>query len=499
MRDSLARWVRDADALHHLDYFRVEADRDLAYIRRRAADYYLTLVGELFDYLREPIGEHREWDRLGNALACFGAEGDEAPFPASGVSRTEANLFAACAFYCGGFPASAYVTVRTQQDPHVELGGASAACFDLLGRPRTMRSEVGRRLLAALRRGDMDRLAGSWRAARDAAREAFATGPEAWIPARLLERLLQQFLQTNLRAVLPDGGSEFWSPLIASLVDQNMWQFFPSQIEAIQRGLLDDTVAFALQMPTGAGKTALCETLFALRAQRVVEIQRAGRLGWIRDTGTCARMVVAVEGELLPQRERWDDVEGPLEDGFVGTMLEWAWGQRELQVAVRNAYRLKGNEDTGPFREQFFNVVRLWISGAPFVEIGRRAGLTVDDLLGVYTHVVGFALQTLIEQAVALLERLVGERGETVAEAVTEFPEHLRFGVGTAAGRVLAGRGLRHRRAAVEVGNVLTLRAVTGDRDAMTLAVRRELEQDPDGWSERLGVLVLRRTLEDLA
>ena len=991
VRDSLARWVRDADAVHHLDYFRVEADRDLAYIRRRAADYYLSLVGELFDYLREPMEEDREWDRLGNALACFGAEGDEAPFPTSGVSRTEANLFAACAFYCGGFPASAYVTVRTQQDPHVELGGAAAACFDLLGRPRTMRSEVGRELLGALRRGDMDRLAESWRAARDGAREALTMGPEAWIPARLLERLLQQFLQTNLRAVLPDGGSEFWTPLIVSLVDQNMWQFFPSQVEAIQRGLLDDTVAFALQMPTGAGKTALCETLmfrhvksnddavavllvpyrslaselrntlvkrlnamrisarcayggtvptgdevgdldsvrvmvatpealsgilsadptffhrislvvcdeghlldspgrgvslelllarmrareggaprfvfvsaivpnieeinswlggtdasvvrsdyrpavaeyavlrasgggstttvalelhphedegtrysirqflrqedfywtnaathrrntykyttikaqavaaarkalpmgaaalfaankrgsqgavglagelmaqlrcgltlpepisfanersvhlafeylraeygdiwmgsealrvgavlhhgdipqetrevlegllrsgdvrlaictqtlaegvnlpirtlvlysverrgstgrperllgrdiknlvgragragsttrglvvcanpaqwqfvepvardhagepvggalvalmrrllgalarqrvtlsnellesrpplhalvdgvdatlidlateevgerefvgmargladetfasrkaelqrsrellrevFALRAQRVVEIQRAGRLGWIRDTGTCARMVASVEGELLPQRERWDDVEGPLEERFVGTMLGWAWRQRELQVAVEKAYRLKSGEDTGRFREQFFDVVRLWISGAPFVEISRRTGLAVDDLLGVYTHVVGFALQTLIEQAVALLERLVGERGETVAEAVTEFPEHLRFGVGTAAGRVLAGRGLRHRRAAVEVGNVLTLRAVAGDRDAMTLAVRRELEQDPDGWSERLGVLVLRRTLEDLA
>src|SRR5262249_2261603 len=45
------------------------------------------------------------------------------------------------------------------------------------------------------------------------------------------------------------------------------WEFFPSQIEAIERGLLQRIETFALQMPTGAGKTALCETLLYWNAR----------------------------------------------------------------------------------------------------------------------------------------------------------------------------------------------------------------------------------------
>ena len=274
MRDSLARWIRDADAVRHLNYFQVAAATlDLAHVRSQADDYFLSLVGELFDYMRADEGEAADWARLANAFIHFGAEDRETLFPSARVSKVEAILYAAAAFYCGGFPASAYLTAREYRDaPRVDGADLAAACFDFLGRPRDMRSRLGGEVREALSAGNMPRLRELREAAEDRAATALAAGPEEWIPARLVSSLLSRFSRTNLRAVLPDGASDFWTPLVESLIARYSWEFFPSQIEAIERGLLDSTDTFSLQMPTGAGKTALCETLLYRHARTTTDL-----------------------------------------------------------------------------------------------------------------------------------------------------------------------------------------------------------------------------------
>jgi Lhr-like helicase len=92
---------------------------------------------------------------------------------------------------------------------------------------------------------------------------ALQTGPDEWVSTRVLLQLLDRFQRTNVRAVLPDGDSVRWTPLVNSLLERRppVWDFFPSQIEAVEAGLLRSDRSFSIQMPTGAGKTALTETL----------------------------------------------------------------------------------------------------------------------------------------------------------------------------------------------------------------------------------------------
>lgn len=992
MRASLARWMGDADALRHLEHFRVEqASIDLAHVRSRADDYYIALVGELFERMREGSADGQGWARLGNALAQLAADGQEEMLHAIGVSKSEATLFAAAAFYCGGFPASAHLTTRSLDPANVE-SESYRACFDLMARPGTMRSAVGRRLIGALRRGDMPALDGIRGSASRSAQEALTAGPDAWITARLFERLVDRFHATNIRAVLPDGGSEFWTPFVASLLNRSppSWEFFPSQIEAIQKGLLSRSDTFSLQMPTGAGKTALCETLlyshakrtesdvaillvpyrslaselrasvvrrlnamgissrcayggtvpsgeevralddtrvivatpealsgllgadtnffrrvslvicdeghlldggargvglelllarlrsreggaprfvfvsaivpnieevnvwlggaadsvvrsdyrpalaefsvlrksgsgaatvislemhphetppikftvngfltradfqwtnantgrrntysfssmktqaiaaarkaldmgaaavfaankrgdqgaiglaeelldqvghrlplpapiafattakvtpavayleleygdswigtralaagavlhhgdipqetrevvegllrdgdvlfaictntlaegvnlpirtlvlysvqrrqksgrpqnllardiknlvgragragattkglvicaneqqwpqveqvarqapgepvrgalrrlienlrsalaaqnvtltnvilegepalhtlvdgvdatlidlaaeeigedalvaeairlagqtfasreadpvsqqllqnvFELRARRVVGVRAAGRLGWIRETGARVRLLEAVETGLLPGRPTWDDLQDPLDAGFVRLMLDWAWAQGDIQEAVREAYRLADNADTGPVRQTFIDATHAWLAGSRFHEIATRSKLPLDELLGVHGRVISFVLQTLVEQGVALLAKLLESQDRTLAPAVAQFPEHLRFGVPTTPARVLTAGGIRHRSAAVELGAALIAAGHTGDdRMATFTAARGSLLAYRDAWTGRLGELVVEYTLRDL-
>lgn len=990
MSPSLLKWIGDADALRHMDRFGVqEVPLELGYQLTRKDDLYISLVGELFDRMRDGKATSSEWACLGNALAQYGAPDRAEELRTVGISQTDATVFASAAFYFGGFPASAYLTMRSLSgvlDPD-----AVQACFDLLARPRKVASQIVRDIHTALLRGDLDTIAASETHVTQSAIDALEIGPDAWIPLRLLQNLLKRFRLTNLRGILPDGDSSFWTPLISSLVRRGSWDFFPSQITAIQKGLLMRAETFSLQMPTGAGKTTLCETLlfhhlksrpndaavllvpyrslaselryslvrhlndmgisarcayggtvpsgdevrafdetraliatpetlsgilsanaqfarrislvicdeghlldapsrgvglelllarmkvrvtgvqryvflsaivpnieeinawlgggedsvvrsdyrpalaefavlrsvgqgalqpwdlemhpheqepvryrierflrradfrwrntetgkqntypfnsfscraiatarkslsmgaavvfaankrgdqgaiglahqllrqmernlpipkpldygdtaaitpaveyleneygnewvgtqtlkagailhhgdipqetreilerllrnravalgictstlaegvnlpirtlvlysvqrlgaggtkenlltrdiknlvgragragattkglvicvnpaqwplvapvaqnadgepvigalrlliervsrvlavekieltnelmesipvvhslidgidatlvdlaateigetellrlatnladqtfasrqtddnskkllrdvFGLRALRISALHSAGRVGWIKETGIKVRMVNAVESGLLPARPTWDDLVDSADSSFVGPLLEWAWLQAELQEAAREAYRIAVDVDVNSVKDSFFSAVRLWLSGSNFMQIAYGANLSVDDLLGVHTRVIAFALQTIIEQGVALLEKLLESRGQTLAPAVLQFPEHLRFGVLTVAGCALAAGGLTHRRAFVAIGNAPELQGFREDNRAGLFAAAQTLiNGNSETWAANLGSLVFEKTLRDLS
>jgi len=269
MNATLLKWIVDADAVRHVEYFQgSQTVLDLSPVRTRVEDYYISLVGELFDQMRTDDGVPLEWSRLGNAFAQIISSDYEDLLQMNGIVRDEGALFAAAAFYCGGFPASAYLTLRGRRLP-----GESEyyqACFDFLGRPNSLTSTIGRTLFNALRDGDLASIRNLELECHNGASIALALGPSEWIPARLLEKLVTRFTSVNIRAVLPDGQSDFWNPLVSSFIGRTppTWEFFPSQRLAIQSGLIDRNESFSLQMPIGSGKTTLCETLLFSHLQR---------------------------------------------------------------------------------------------------------------------------------------------------------------------------------------------------------------------------------------
>src|ERR1035437_5624366 len=175
MTESLNRWIGSADAIRHIEHFRIgQVPLRMAYVRDRVDDYYTSLVGDLFDRMRENQPESPEWARLGNAFAQF-AEDDTGVLTRSAISRSEAALYAAAAFYSGGFPASAYLSILRVQPIPAE--GAMRACYDLLARPAEPVSEPVISLLAAVREGNETLVAEMTVQARDQATAALEAGP----------------------------------------------------------------------------------------------------------------------------------------------------------------------------------------------------------------------------------------------------------------------------------------------------------------------------------
>ena len=269
MRETLAKWVSDADVLHHVEQFGFsQTPLQLSYIRLRGDDYYISLVSELFDRLHKPYNDSVDWSRLGNAITQAGGVGVDQTPAYRGILSPEAAVLAAAAFYFGGYSASAYLTLKAA-DPDA-LGDIQRACYELLSRPAMIRSARVRALVGALRRGNLDTIRAQIDQAAEMEASALKAGPDEWVGWRLFRQIVSRFAATNIRAVLPDGESDFWGPLVRSLLNRDppVWDFFPSQIDAIRRGLLGEATSFSIQMPTGAGKTALSETLLFYHLNR---------------------------------------------------------------------------------------------------------------------------------------------------------------------------------------------------------------------------------------
>ncbi|WP_328324424.1 DEAD/DEAH box helicase [Kribbella sp. NBC_00382] len=250
---------------------------------------------------------------------------------------------------------------------------------------------------------------------------------------------------------------------------------------------------FAARQLDEAGQVML-SNVFALRAGQVAELRAGGRLGWIRETGARVRLVDSVVDDLVPSFSRWDEVESPLDEELLEVMVSWAYKQRDFERDVLAAYRM---QDLPPATD-ISRLVRAWIEGRTFSEMAQNLNYEIDALLRVHSQVVSYAFTTLVEQATALLGRYLADIGIELAEAVVDLPEYLRFGVPTPAAKTMLAAGIRHRRAAVELGNDPSMSSPENAlRSPSDLA--RELLEDEDRWRGLLGDFVYQRTRSDVA
>lgn len=220
MDQHLLQWIGEADAVRNTERFRTpQVTFEHAKVRARVDDYYIALVGELFTRMRTGSDDAEGWSKLGNAFALVAAPGQENELKRFGISPSEATLFAAAAFYCGGFPASAYITIKSRRYDLDETD-SYLACTDLLGRPDVMRSALGQSLLEALQRGALSQIQDARIVTAKESEEKLNDNSSEWISARLLENLVGRFASTNIRAVLPYGDNAFWTPYVQSLLNR---------------------------------------------------------------------------------------------------------------------------------------------------------------------------------------------------------------------------------------------------------------------------------------
>jgi hypothetical protein len=311
----------------------------------------------------------------------------------------------------------------------------------------------------------------------------------------LLERLQNAMRQngrplTNL--VLESNHPLF--PLVDG-IDANLMELLHEEIGAEQYGEIAASLAaetFAARQLDATGQRLLSE-VFRLRADRIVELRSAGHARWVRETGARVRLVDSVIDDLAPKLSDWDTIESPLDPRLLDAVLEWAYKQRDFERDLLEAFR----SDVPPPIAEVRQVAAAWIAGPSFAEIARELGYEIDTLLRIQSSVIAHALMTLVEQGIALLTYHMADTDRVLSPAVLNLPDHLRFGVPTAAARSMMATGMRHRRAAVALGNEPAMTSAENFFRA-PYEVAQELLEDEQHWRATLGDFVFTRTVRDV-
>jgi hypothetical protein len=281
-----------------------------------------------------------------------------------------------------------------------------------------------------------------------------------------------------------------------TLVDLAALEMGEDDFRRIALGIAEET--FAWKHADDQLRGVLRE-LVDLRAARVGGYRTNGKLQWVRETGARVRMIEPVESGLRSIQDKWDDASLPSLDAAFTPLMSWAMVQPEVLRSLRDSLHVDDQDELEGWTPTITDLSRMWMLGQPYREIARSMKWDMNVVLHMLGQFVGFSLQSHLEQAVSLLAHSLHADGQDISGFVARFPDHLRFGVWTAAGSVLAEAGVRHRRAYVALGDAWESSwAGMNDRRLLAEYARERILSEHDDWLGRVGRLVLEHTLADL-
>ena len=266
MRKNLKLWIAQSESWHTFVDFRLPEKAIAKYpFLERTDDFYIALFGKLFDLLNDPKFEEKKDDLLaiGKGLEIYSLKSTRNKF--RGVNYSENILYAASLYYLADYSASAWLLANLfSANQYGSDADKFISCF--LSRNIQVDNAYVSQLRKYLHRGDITILDEMRETFSQRTKDALKDSPHEYTSYKLASCLIDRFYTNNIWIDLL--GQNHYEPQVwKKYVEANLkrkppvWDFFPSQKEAINRGILKENKSFSFQMPTSAGKTALCELI----------------------------------------------------------------------------------------------------------------------------------------------------------------------------------------------------------------------------------------------
>ena len=268
----LAYWVAQSKSWHTFKEFKLPVEQRAEYpFLGQPKDFYITLFGKMFDLITGNLSAQNmtmsdvknQMLEIAKGLEIYSLEETRSEF--EGVEFSKNMLYVSALYYLADYPASAYILAK-------------------LFSPSAYEEEIDKFISAFLRRdlnhlpafaspladfvltGSTMELDGLLGTLHEGSEKTF--DPDEFVSFRVAEALTESFRVNNVWQDLHDifdaATNERWMLFIRHGLDRRppVWSFFPSQRQALGQGILsEDAKSFALQMPTSAGKTAICELI----------------------------------------------------------------------------------------------------------------------------------------------------------------------------------------------------------------------------------------------
>ncbi|KQC10223.1 MAG: hypothetical protein APR62_12475 [Smithella sp. SDB] len=266
MNKLLRNWLSQVESWEAAAEFGIPRDEWVKYdIIQRNEDVYIASLSAIFDALRIDDMEQKQSELWSLAKTLLVYSRGAAARYLSGVGRDLNQLYAATLFYIAGYPATATFLARNINDFSTEIA-EEEFIHNFLSHDVSSVNSLTRQL-ALFVDGQTEDISDLM----DNLSNSIATGiicdPRQFIAARLARECIQRFSNVNIWKLLREHAADYstdaWKPFFATGGNAaTMWELLPSQEMALTQGLMSRMeTTFSLQMPTSAGKTALCELL----------------------------------------------------------------------------------------------------------------------------------------------------------------------------------------------------------------------------------------------
>ncbi|MEK6834400.1 MAG: DEAD/DEAH box helicase, partial [Thermoproteota archaeon] len=266
MERNLKLWIAQSESWHTFIDFKLPEEAIAKYpFLERSDDFYIALFGNLFDLLNDPDYEDKKADLLsvGKGLEIYSLENMRDKF--KGINYYENILYAASLYYMADYSASAWLLANLfSADKYTTEVDKFISGF--LSRNMEVDNTYVLQLRKYLHSGDLTILDEMQKIFSQRTKEALQNSPHKYTSYKLAGYLINRFYKNNIWIDLL-GQDHYTQEEWKKYVEVNLkrkppiWDFFPSQREAINRGILKESKTFSFQMPTSAGKTALCELI----------------------------------------------------------------------------------------------------------------------------------------------------------------------------------------------------------------------------------------------
>jgi helicase len=271
IEEKLKLWIAQSESWHSFLEFNLPVESKAKYnFLERPSDFYITLFSKLNDLLNEKVLTKEikeELFAIGKGLEIFSLEETREEF--KGVNFAGNMLYVGAIYYLSGYPTSSYILTKlfNSKDYHNEV---ERFIFAFLSRDLSIEGTYIYYLRNYIQSGDehwIEELEESFNSSME---RCIQNNPYDYISYKIAISLLFHFRNNNIWKDLKEfadfneNTTNIWNNYINNKIVENppIWTFFPSQRKVLKRGILtDDEAAYSLQMPTSAGKTALCELL----------------------------------------------------------------------------------------------------------------------------------------------------------------------------------------------------------------------------------------------
>ncbi|WP_176526032.1 DEAD/DEAH box helicase, partial [Bacillus sp. AFS001701] len=183
-----------------------------------------------------------------------------------GINFAKNMLVVSALYYLAGYSASAFILAKLFSSENYE-GELEQFLSQFLRRELDNENRYSIMLGDFLSSGEKNNIIALYNDISEDVDYYLQNNPDEYITSRIIKTLLEDFMENNIWEDISkniDGSSQEFSSyvLLGFKKSPPVWSFFPSQKKALQKGILKNrNKGFSLQMPTSAGKTAICELI----------------------------------------------------------------------------------------------------------------------------------------------------------------------------------------------------------------------------------------------